>query len=66
MALLVDPKAAAVSAFGMLDMDPVPRGMVLARAGSVLIGSDGVVQRWWLTDNYRKRPEPAEILAAIP
>ena len=64
--LLADPQAAAVSAFGMLDPDPFPRGKVMARAGTVLIGADGVVMAWWLTDNYRKRPEPSEILAGIP
>ena len=64
--LLSDPEGAAVSAFGMLDPDPFPPGRVLARAGTVLIGADGIVKRWWLTDNYRKRPEPREILDAIP
>jgi peroxiredoxin len=64
--LLADPKAAAVSAFGMLDPEPFPPGRVLARAGTVLIDAKGKVVRWWLADNYRERPEPHEILDAIP
>lgn len=64
--LLADPKAAAVAAFGMLDPDPFPPGRVIARAGTVLIDPQGKVARWWLTDNYRERPDPREILDAIP
>jgi len=64
--LLADPEAAAVAAFGMLDPDPFPPGRVLARAGTVLIGRDGEILRWWLPDSYRERPEPGDIHAAIP
>ncbi|MHC4938147.1 MAG: peroxiredoxin family protein [Planctomycetota bacterium] len=64
--LLADPEAAAIAAFGMLDPEPFPPGRVIARAGTVLIDAEGRVAGWWLTDNYRKRPDPAEILDAIP
>lgn len=64
--MLSDPEGAAVSAFGMLDPDPFPPGRKLARAGTVLIDAKGRVRQWWLTPNYRERPDPAEILAAIP
>lgn len=64
--LLADPEAAAIAAFGMLDPEPFPPGRVIARAGTVLIDKQGVVAQWWLTDNYRERPDPTEILDAIP
>ena len=56
--LLSDPGGVAVSAFGMLD----PR-MSIARAGIFLLDRQGRVRYRWLTENYRERPDPDEILA---
>jgi len=55
--LLSDPGAVAVSAFGMLD----PR-FGFARAGTFLLDRQGRVKYVWLTENYRRRPDPDEVL----
>lgn len=56
--LLSDPGGVAVSAFGMMDSR-----MDIARSGSFLLDRQGRVKYRWLTDNYRERPAPDEILA---
>jgi peroxiredoxin len=55
--LLADPEGKAVSAFGMLE------GNGLARAATFLLDREGRVSHRWLTENYRKRPSPEDILA---
>lgn len=56
--LLADPDGLAVRAFGMLE------GNGLARSATFLIDREGRVDRRWIAENYRKRPDPDEILAA--
>jgi peroxiredoxin len=62
--LLADPDGQAVSAFDMIDPDPFP-DRVQARAGTFWIDRDGKLRHRWLTDSYRERPDPEEILAKI-
>jgi peroxiredoxin len=57
MTLLADPEGRAVTAFGMLE------GNGLARAATFLLDREGRVSYRWLAENYRKRPEPDDILA---
>jgi peroxiredoxin len=54
--ILSDPSGDAVEAFGMGER------FGLARAGIFLLDREGRVSHRWLTDNYRKRPSPDEIL----
>ena len=62
--LLADPSGQAVSGFDMIDPDPFP-DRVQARAGTFWIDRDGRLRFRWLTDSYRERPKPEEILAKI-
>lgn len=55
--LLSDPEGVAIRAFGMSER------FGLARAGSFLLDREGRVSYRWLSENYRKRPDPEEILA---
>jgi hypothetical protein len=48
----------------MIDPDPFP-DRIQARAGTFWIDRDGRLRHRWLTDSYRKRPDPEEILAKI-
>jgi peroxiredoxin len=42
-----------------------PEGNDIARSASVLIDRDGVVRWTEITRNFRVRPTPADVLAAI-
>ena len=55
--LLADPEGKAVTAFGMLERNG------LARAATFLLDREGRVSHRWLAENYRKRPQPDDILA---
>ena len=62
--LLADPGAATVSAFGLLDPDPFPP-VTMSRSATLLLDTRGRVVRWWLSDSYRRRPDPAALLATL-
>jgi peroxiredoxin len=55
--LLADPSGHAVRAFGVYDR------FDLARAATFLIDRGGRIRYRWLADNYRKRPDPDDVLA---
>jgi hypothetical protein len=42
-----------------------PDGGDIAHPASVLIGGDGIVRWTSVTDNVRRRPTPATVLAAV-
>ncbi len=59
-----DPTLAAIDAFG-LRHDDAATGLSMARPASFLIDAQGVVRWRDLTENYRYRPHPQALLAAI-
>ena len=62
--LLADPEGIAVEAFGVMDPDPIPPGLV-ARAATFFIDREGVVRYRWFPKDYRRRPAPRDILNQI-
>ena len=62
--ILADPQLVAIDAFG-LRHDQGPDEPPIARPASFLIDANGIVRWRDLTDNYRLRPDPETILAAI-
>jgi peroxiredoxin len=62
--LLADPELEAIDAFGLRHAGAGPGGSDIARPAIYV--ADGGVLRWrTLTDNYRVRPRPEEILAVV-
>ena len=59
-----DPTLAAIDAFGLRHDDDAS-GLSMARPASFLIDAQGVVRWRDLTENYRYRPRPEALLAAI-
>src|SRR5262245_66261154 len=61
--VLADPQLATIDAYGVrYDRSGEPS---IARPATFLIGADGVIRWRDLTENYRLRPKPDSILAAI-
>ena len=66
--LLADPDFEAIDAFGLRHVDAGPEGD-LARPATFLIDAEGRIAWRDLTENYRVRPRPRQVvdqLAAIP
>jgi len=63
--VLSDPGLALVDAFGLRHAGGAHEGQDIARSASVLLDKDGVVRWRHVTDNVRRRPDPAVILAAV-
>jgi len=63
--LLSDTDGSAARAFGMSDVRRFRMKEEQMRAGTFSIDRDGQVTRRWLEGNYRDRPDPEEILAAL-
>ena len=63
--LLSDTDGSAARAFAMSDLGRFRMKEEQMRAGTFYIDRDGRVFDRWLEDNYRNRPDPAEILAAL-
>jgi len=60
--VLSDPQMSAIDAYGLRsDAD----GQPVARPASMLIDANGVVRWRDVTDNFRLRPPPETILAAL-
>ena len=59
-----DPTLAAIDAFGLRHDDEVS-GVSMARPATFLVDAQGIVRWRDLTENYRYRPRPEALLAAI-
>lgn len=62
--ILSDPDLRAIDAFGLRHRGQGPDGRDIAYSASVLLDGDGTVRWAAVTDNYRRRPTPADVLAA--
>ena len=63
--ILADPDLKAIDAYGLRHAGAGPEGSDIAHPAEVLIGPDGVVRWRMVTDNFRRRPTPATVLAAV-
>ena len=63
--ILADPTLAMIDAYGLRHPAAGPDGQDIAHSASVLIGADGIVRWKSVTDNFRRRPTPTTILAAL-
>jgi len=63
--ILSDPNLRAIDAYGLRHAGAGPDGGDIAHSASVLVDGSGVVRWTFVTQNYRVRPTPAEVLAAI-
>ncbi len=63
--LLADPTLTAIDAYGLRHPGAGPEGHDVAHSASVLIDADGIVRWTSVTDNVRRRPTPATVLAAV-
>lgn len=63
--ILADPDLKTIDAYGLRHAGAGPDGADIAHNASVLIDADGVVRWTFVTRNFRVRPMPSEVLAAI-
>jgi peroxiredoxin len=63
--LLADPSLTAIDAYGLRHPGAGPEGTDISHSASVLIDADGIVRWTSVTDNVRRRPTPATVLAAV-
>ncbi len=61
---LSDEKFQLIDYFGVRHQGGGPKGDI-ARSASFLIDQNGIVQWEFITDNYRVRPNPKQILAEV-
>jgi peroxiredoxin len=62
--IAADPTLAAIDAYG-LRHDAPGMEQPIARPATFVIDADGIVRWRDLTENYRRRPRPEAILAAL-
>ena len=63
--LLADPDVRTIDAYGLRHLAGGHGGVDIALSASVLIDADGIVRWVFVTRNFRVRPTPADVLAAI-
>jgi peroxiredoxin len=63
--ILSDPDLRVAGAYGLRHVAGGPDGEDIARPASVLIDAAGIVRWTDVTDNFRVRPTPAQVLRAI-
>jgi alkyl hydroperoxide reductase subunit AhpC len=63
--ILADPELHAIDAYGLRHAGAGPGGHDIAYSASVLVDAAGVVRWQTVTDNFRRRPLPATVLAAV-
>jgi peroxiredoxin len=63
--ILSDPSLHTVDAYELRHAGGGPDGQNIARSASVLVDGAGVVRWTFVTRNFRVRPTPADVLAAI-
>ncbi len=62
--VLADPEHTAIDTYGLRHDDAGPQGAI-ARPATFVIDASGAVRWRSLVENYRYRPRPEEILAAL-
>jgi peroxiredoxin len=63
--ILADPELRTIDAYGLRHAGAGPDRADIARPASILVDGAGIVRWTDVTENYRIRPTPAEVLAAI-
>lgn len=63
--ILSDPDLHTIDAYRLRHVGGGHDGDDIAHSASVLIDRDGIVRWTFVTRNFRVRPTPAEVLAAI-
>ena len=63
--LLADPNLKAIDSFGLRHQNGHPVKGDISRPALILFDKDGKVVFRWLTENWRIRPTPEDILAAV-
>ena len=63
--ILSDPDLHTIDAYGLRDAGAGPDGHDIAHPASVLVDRAGIVRWTDVTQNFRVRPTPGEVLAAI-
>ena len=63
--ILADPDLRMIDAYGLRHPGAGPDGHDIAHSASVLIDRDGIVRWAFVTRNFRVRPTPTNVLAAI-
>ena len=63
--ILSDPRAEAITGYGVLHPEGGMGGQDIARPAIFLIDTDGVIVWRWLTENWRVRVRPEQLLEAI-
>ena len=63
--LLADPDLGVIDAYGLRHVAGGHGGVDIALSASVLIDADGIVRWVFVTRNFRVRPTPDDVLAAI-
>ncbi len=62
--ILADPDLAVIDRYGLRHSEGIP-GQDIARPATFVLDRDGVVRWRDLTDNYRVRPRPDDILRVL-
>lgn len=62
--ILADPDLRVIDAYDLRHSDGGPSGTI-ARAATFVIDGEGIVRWRDLTDNYRLRPPPERVVAAV-
>jgi len=63
--ILSDPELRAIDAYRLRHAGGGPDGADIAHSASVLIDRDGVVRWTYVTQNFRVRPTPDDVLHAV-
>ena len=63
--ILSDASLRAVDAYGLRHAGGGPDGQDIAHSASVLVDGAGIVRWKFVTRNFRVRPNPTDVLAAI-
>ncbi|AOS43838.1 Putative peroxiredoxin [Lacunisphaera limnophila] len=62
--LLADPDSKVISAYGILNHEVSGKGAGIAHPVAYILDRQGVIRAKLMRDNYRDRPESAELIAA--
>jgi len=63
--VLSDSSRTTIAAYGLLHRRAGPGGTDIARPATLLVGRDGTVHWRHLTENWRVRISPDEVIAAV-
>lgn len=62
--LLADPDSKVITAYGILNHEAMGKGAGIAHPVAFVLDREGVIRAKLMRDNYRDRPESAELIAA--